>query len=128
MLGKTRIGNICYNVSDIERTEKFYRNAIGLTVQNMGDDGSGNDWLLASTAGNLDLLFFKTESRAGNSPIIVFDLEDGGIDTIISALEDKGVVIASPVSLAPGGWSAEVLDPDGHTISMYQAEDKPREA
>lgn len=126
MFGKTRIGNICYYVSDIARTETFYRDVLGLEVMNMGDDGSGNDWLQANTAGGLELIFFKMESRPGNSPIIVFDLTEGGIDTLVAGLAEKGATIVTPVSHAPGGWSADIADPDGHTISMYQSEDVPR--
>lgn len=126
MFGKTRIGNICYYVSDIARTEAFYRDVLGLEVINMGDDGSGKDWLQANTAGGLELIFFQTESRPGNSPIIVFDLTEGGIDTVVAGLAEKGATIVTPVSHAPGGWSADISDPDGHTISMYQSEDFPR--
>jgi predicted enzyme related to lactoylglutathione lyase len=126
MFGKTRIGNICYYVSDIARTETFYRDVLGLEVVNMGDDGSGNDWLQANTAGGLELIFFKMESRPGNSPIIVFDLTEGGIDTLVAGLAEKGATIVTPVSHAPGGWSADIADPDGHTISMYQSQDVPR--
>lgn len=126
MFGKTRIGVVCYYVSDIARTEAFYRDVLGLEVMNMGDDGSGNDWLQASTAGGVDLIFFKQESKPGNSPIVVFDLADGGIDTVIASLAEKGATIVTPVSHAPGGWSADFSDPDGHVISMYQPEAAPR--
>lgn len=126
MFAKTRIGNICYYVTDIDRTERFYRDTLGLDVQRMGDDGSGNDWLMATTAGGIDLIFFKLESRPGNSPIIVFDLADGGIDDVFSALAEKGATIVTPVSHAPGGFSAEMSDPDGHVFSYFQSEDKPR--
>lgn len=126
MFGKTRIGNICYYVSDIARTEAFYREVLGLEVLNMGDDGSGKDWLQANTAGGLELIFFQTESRPGNSPIIVFDLTEGGIDTVVAGLAEKGATIVTPVSHAPGGWSADIADPDGHTISMYQTQEVPR--
>lgn len=126
MLANVRIGNICYYVKDIDRTEAFYRDTLGLDVQRMGDDGSGNDWLLAPTAGGLELIFFKQDSRPGNTPIVVFDLAEGGIDDTIGALAAKGVTIVTPVSHAPGGWSAEVADPDGHQLSFYQGEDKPR--
>ena len=34
--------------------------------------------------------------------------------------------IVTPVSHAPGGWSAEFADADGHVLSMYQTEDVPR--
>lgn len=126
MFGKVRIGAVCYYVNDIARTEAFYRDVLGLEVANMGDDGSGNDWLQATTEGGIDLLFFKQESRPGNSPIVVFDLKDGGIDTLVAALAEKGATIVTPVSHAPGGWSAEIADPDGHTISMYQSAEAPR--
>lgn len=126
MFGKTRIGAICHYVGDIARTEAFYRDVLGLEVANMGDDGSGNDWLQAGTEGGVDLIFFKQESRPGNSPIIVFDLAEGGIDTVVAALAEKGATIVTPVSHAPGGWSAEIADPDGHMVSMYQSAEAPR--
>ncbi len=126
MFGKCNIGSICYFISDIKKTESFYHDVLGLDVQRMGDDGEGNDWLLAKTANDIELIFFKQESRPGNSPIIVFDIPEGGIDDIVSGLAEKGVTIVTPVSHAPGGWSADIADPDGHPISMYQGEDKPR--
>mgnify|MGYP000902841616 CR=1 FL=1 len=30
------------------------------------------------------------------------------------------------VSHAPGGWSSEIADPDGHQISFFQSAEKPR--
>lgn len=125
MFGKSRIGNICYYVSDIDRTEAFYRDVLGLEVQRMEDDEAGS-WLIAQTANGIDLIFFKMESRPGNSPIIVFDLPDGGIDDVVAGLSAKGATIVTPVSHAPGGWSSEFADPDGHTISMYQTVEAPR--
>lgn len=126
MLARTRIGNICYYVTDIDRTEAFYRDVVGLEVQRMDDDGSGNAWLIASIENNVDLIFFRMECRPGNSPVIVFDLAEGGIDDVVKGLADKGATIVTPVSHAPGGWSGDFADPDGHTISLYQSEDVPR--
>ena len=126
MLSRSRIGTICYYVTDIARTETFWRDVIGLDVQRMDDDGSGNPWLLASIENNIELIFFRNECRPGNSPIVVFDLPEGGIDDVLAGLAEKGATIVTPVSHAPGGWSAEIADPDGHQISMYQSEDAPR--
>ncbi len=126
MFGKSNLSTICYYVSDINKTEAFYRDVLGLDVQRMGDDGSGSDWLLAKTANDIELIFFKQESRPGNSPIVVFDIPQGGIDDVVASLAEKGVTIVTPVNHAPGGWSAEFADPDGHTLSMYQSEDVPK--
>lgn len=126
MLTNCKITTICYYVNDIDRTEAFYRDVIGLDVQRMGDDGEGNDWLMAGIEGNVELIFFKQECRPGNTPIIVFDLAEGGIDDIVAGLAEKGATIVTPVSHAPGGWSSEFSDPDGHVISVYQSEASPR--
>lgn len=126
MFGKRKLGAICYYVSDIDRTQAFYRDALGLDVQRMDDDGHGNAWLRAKTANDIELIFFQQASRPGNTPIVVFEIADGGIDDIVSALAQKGVTIVTPVSEAPGGWSSDIADPDGHILSMYQSAEVPR--
>lgn len=123
MLGQARIGNICYYVADLDRTERFWRDVVGLPVQRVED---GEAFLIAPTAGGVDLIFFVREARPGDSPIIVFTLEDGGIDDVAEALVEHGATIVTPVSHAPGGWSGDYADPDGHVLSLYQAVEKPR--
>ncbi|MGB1238793.1 MAG: VOC family protein, partial [Pseudomonadales bacterium] len=120
MLGNTKIGAICYYVKDIDKTQAFYRDALGLDIQRMEDESG--DWLIAQTANALELIFFQGESRPGNTPIVVFDLAQGGIDSVVAELAEKGVTIVTPVSHAPGGWSAEFIDPDNHQLSLYQTE------
>lgn len=126
MFGKSRLGAVCYYVNDLDRTETFYRDVLGLAVQRMDDDGDGNPWLAATTANGVELIFIKLESRPGNTPIVVFEVAEGGIDDLVSELAGKGVTIVTPVSHAPGGWSAEFKDPEGHILSMYQSADVPR--
>jgi len=126
MIPSPRIGTIFFYVSDIDRTERFYRDVIGLEVERMPDDGSGHPWLNAPIPGNTDLIFFRGEVRVGNSPMLVFGLEEGGVDALIDGLAAAGTTIVTPVSHAPGGWSAEFADPDGHVFSVYQSEDQPR--
>jgi glyoxylase I family protein len=121
-----RIGAICSYVARSERTEAFYRDVIGLDVRRMDDDGSGHEWLMARISDGVELIFFQKDSRSGDSPIIVFDLPEGGIDSVIESLAAKGTTIVTPVSEAPGGWSGEFADPDGHVLSLYQSETMPR--
>ena len=53
-------------------------------------------------------------------------LGKGGIDSMVASLAAAGVEIVTPVSEAPGGWSAELKDPDGHILSLYQDASLPR--
>lgn len=126
MFKKARLGNICYYITDVDRTEAFYRDVLGLEIDRMPGDEGEPDWLIAHTVNGIDLLFFQMDSRPGNSPIIVFELAEGGIDDTVAALAAKGATIVTPVSHAPGGWSAEIADPDGHQVSMYQSAEAPR--
>ena len=70
--------------------------------------------------------FFQMEGMRGNTPALVFELADGGIDDVVAALAAKGVTIVTPVSEAPGGWSADFLDPDGFGLGLYQSGEVPR--
>lgn len=124
MLGQARIGNICYYVANLDRTERFWRDVVGLDVQRVKEGSEA--FLIASTAGGVDLIFFVRDARPGDSPIIVFTLDDGGIDDVAAALVEKGATIVPPVSHAPGGWSGDYADPDGHVLSLYQPAEKPR--
>ena len=63
MFAKCRLGAVCYYVNDINRTEAFYRDVLGLAVERMDDDGDGNPWLMAKTANGVEVLFIKQESR-----------------------------------------------------------------
>lgn len=65
------------------------------------------------------------DAARGSSPAVVFTI-DGGIDDVVAGLAEKGVNIVTPVSEAPGGWSADFLDPDGFGLGLWQSGDFPR--
>jgi glyoxylase I family protein len=116
---------IILNVRDVLVTERFYTDHLGVEfVRNTEEDGS--IWLLAKLGRDVELLAFPGDPLPGNTPGIVFGLADGGIDSFVASLAAAGVDIVTPVSEAPGGWSADFLDPDGHVVSFYQSESHPR--
>jgi glyoxylase I family protein len=124
MLGKPRVGAIVFYVKDLARAKQFYGETLGLkTTINPGHDDEGYDdakheWMLAE-AENASLIFFVRSEPVGRTPIVVFSLT-GGIDDVVEKLARRGVQIITPVSEAPGGWTADFLDPDGHVLSFYQ--------
>lgn len=125
MLPKLNGVAVILHVQDIRRTERFYAEHLGIVfARNAEADGS--EWLLAKLGDETEILVFPGGTAPGNSPGIVFGLAEGGIETVVARLEAASVEIVSPVAAAPGGWSADFKDPDGHTISLFQADSLPK--
>jgi predicted enzyme related to lactoylglutathione lyase len=124
MIPKPHRASIVFYVADIARTERFYKETLGIDLTRM--EGAEPFWLNGVLESGLELVFFEMEGVRGNTPALIFDIAEGGIDDIVAALVAKGVTIVTPVSEAPGGWSADFLDPDGFGLGLYQSADKPR--
>lgn len=121
---KPKSASVAFYVSDIQRTEKFYNETMGLDLTR--EEGAEPFWLQGRLEGGLEIIFFEMEATRGNTPALIFTVEDGGIDDIVASLTSQGVTIVTPVSEAPGGWSADFLDPDGFGLGLWQSGDKPR--
>ena len=111
---------IVFMVQSLERTLQFYAETLGL------DLAQHEGYLLAKLASGTELLFFEGEAVRGSSPQVVFGLDDGGIDTAVEGLAERGAQVLTPVTEAPGGWSVEFKDPDGHPLAFYQDGALPR--
>src|SRR5687767_3160761 len=112
---------VVFMIQNLERTRRFYADALGLELAQK-EEG----YLLGTLPGGTELVFFEGEAVRGTSPQIVFGLDEGGIDTAAEALVARGVQLLTPVSEAPGGWSVEFKDPDGHPLAFFQEEALPR--
>jgi glyoxylase I family protein len=124
MAFKPKTASVVFYVSDIARTEAFYNETFGLDLQRQ--EGAEPYWLQGTLESGLELIFFQMEGKRGNTPALIFTVPDGGIDDIVASLAAKGVTIVTPVSEAPGGWSADFLDPDGFGLGLWQSGDLPR--
>jgi glyoxylase I family protein len=111
---------VVFMVHSLERTRRFYAETLGLELIQM------EGYLLGKLASGTELLFFEGEAVRGTSPQIVFGLDEGGIESTAEALVARGVQLLTPVSEAPGGWSVEFKDPDGHPLAFYQDAALPR--
>jgi predicted enzyme related to lactoylglutathione lyase len=111
---------VVFLVQSLERTRRFYAEALGIELTPL------EGYLSGKLAGGTELVFFEGEAVRGTSPQVVFGLDEGGIDTAVEALAERGVQLLTPVTEAPGGWSVEFKDPDGHPLAFYQVEALPR--
>lgn len=121
---KPKSASVVYYVSDIARTEKFYNETLGLELTRM--EGAEPFWLQGKLEGGLEIIFFEMDGVRGNTPALIFTVDGGGIDDIVTTLAEQGVIIVTPVSEAPGGWSADFLDLDGFGLGLWQSEEFPR--
>ena len=102
---KAKSASIVFYVSDIVRTESFYRDTLGIPLERQ--EGAEPFWLQGRVGeGGPDMVFFQQEGKRGDTPALVFELDEGGIDDVVAELVGRGVTIVTPVSEAPGGWSA----------------------
>ena len=111
---------VVFMVRNLGRTRRFYADALGLELTQK------EGYLSGFLPGGTELVFFEGEAVRGTSPQIVFGLDEGGIDTAAEALVARGVQLLTPVTEAPGGWSVELADPDGHPLALFQEEALPR--
>ncbi len=115
---------VLFNVSDLNRTEHFYRDILGIDIERQ-PGGDEPDWLLGKLGDAVELMFFEGKDEIGRSPIVVFELNEGGMESVLEKLSGQGVEIVTPVTEAPGGWSSEFVDPDGHPLAFYQSGELP---
>lgn len=114
---------IVFIVADLPLTHRFYSETLGLAFEVADFDGG---YLQARLPGDVEFVFLEGEASRGATPQVVFGLAKGGIDGIVASLAAAGVELVTPVTEAPGGWSAEFKDPDGHILSLYQDGALPR--
>lgn len=124
MIPKPHNASIVFYVADIARTERFYTKTLGIDLTRM--EGAEPFWLNGRLDNGLEIIFFEMDGVRGNTPALIFDIAEGGIDDVVAGLVAEGVTIVTPVSEAPGGWSADFLDPDGFGLGLYQSAEKPR--
>lgn len=114
---------IVFVVADLARTHRFYSKTLGIPFE---VEDFENGYLQARLPGDVELVFLPGEATCGTTPQVVFGLAKGGIDSMVASLAAAGVELVTPVTEAPGGWSAEFKDPDGQILSVYQDGALPR--
>src|SRR5687767_15347332 len=114
---------IVFIVADLARAHRFYSKTLGLSFEVEDFEGG---YLQARLPGDVEFVFLRGEAPRGATPQVVFGLAKGGIDAMVASLAAAGVELVTAVTEAPGGWSAEFKDPDGHILALYQDGALPR--
>ena len=125
----TWLGQYCINVTDLERSERFYEDIIGLKVQSRTQIPNVNEVVLAADVGGGRLQLAQWLDRSG--PIdhgtalwkIYMNVDD------CVAVHDRAVAAGFTSTMEPkklDRWPVTVgfiLDPDGYSIELVQRHD-----
>ena len=107
------------SASDFPRSRRFYGETLGLP------EGGGfeNDWVEFALG---PLLLKLTPMRPGEVPSrnqVAAVFSTWSLDETITKLKERGVTVPRPPADEFTGRSAEILDPDGYRIIVFQASD-----
>jgi glyoxylase I family protein len=103
--------------SDFSRSRRFYGETMGLPEAG----GFENDWVEFALG---PLLLKLTPLRPGEVPArnqVAAVFSTASLDDSISRLKERGVTVTRPPADEFTGRSAEILDPDGYRIILFQA-------
>jgi glyoxylase I family protein len=105
--------------SDFPRSRRYYGDTLGLPEAG----GFENDWVEFALG---PLLLKLTPLRPGEVPArnqVAAVFSTSSLDETLAKLKEKGVTVTRPPAEEFTGRSAEVLDPDGYRIIIFQPSD-----
>lgn len=105
--------------SDFSRSRRFYGETLGLPEAG----GFENDWVEFALG---PVLLKLTPLRPGEVPArnqVAAVFSTASLDDEIARLKERGVTVTRPPADEFTGRSAEILDPDGYRVILFQASD-----
>ena len=107
------------SASDFSRSRRFYGETLGLPEAG----GFENDWVEFALG---PLLLKLAPLRPGDVPArnqVAAVFSTWSLEETIAKLKERGVTVTRPPADEFTGRSAEILDPDGYRIIVFQASD-----
>jgi catechol 2,3-dioxygenase-like lactoylglutathione lyase family enzyme len=102
-----------YYVKDMKKSVEWFSSRLGLKP-----DHESKDWTEFHLGGHaLCLHLAKKDPYPANGSLI---LHVGDIKGIVASLKKAGATVEEPHEVHPGAWAADVRDPDGNVLSVYE--------
>jgi lactoylglutathione lyase len=115
-----KVGAVILLVSNMEKSVKFYSDALELPIKAKSKDWTEffkNDTVLA-----LHPAKKKSKLKTGSGMLVGFEVTD--LNSTIKKLKEKRVRFFKKPKEEPFGKHAIVQDPDGHLISIAEIKEK----
>ncbi|MGH2350599.1 MAG: VOC family protein [Chloroflexota bacterium] len=111
---------VSYTVTDMDRAEAFYRDALGLdVVTRRGEPGTRSNGFMELAAGGTAISLTAMEPQP--NAIVALAVDDVG--AAVAELRGKGVPIVMEPLETPDCFMAVVADPDDNKILIHQRKD-----
>ena len=107
-----RLGTVMLAVSDLPRSVEFYRDVLGLEVEQHSDS-----WAQADAGGTSIGMHVSDNVNPDQSIVLIFDVDD--VDDTLNAVRRRGLDAGEPDD-QPYGRIATLTDPDGYTFQILQ--------
>jgi predicted enzyme related to lactoylglutathione lyase len=112
---------VSYSVTDMDRSEAFWRDALGLDVEvARGEPGTRASGYMELDAGGVAIGLVAMPNTHPNG-IVALAVDHVG--EAVDELRGKGVKIAMETIESPVCYMAVVEDPDGNKILLHQRKD-----
>jgi predicted enzyme related to lactoylglutathione lyase len=101
---------------------RFYADGLGLSVERSWDDPGNQGWLLrAGTEAYVEVIAANDHYPAGEVGSTQLVLEVAAVDQVVDRLRGTGAtVLAEPADMPWNARTAQVLDPEGLTVNLFQ--------
>ncbi len=110
-----QITHLAILVSDIRKATNFYSYVLGLPVVNKSERGAE-----FRTEGVILSLKPRDPSAGSGSAQITFQVQD--LDVVFAEAKQRGAKVLTPPHTVDAGRTAQVADPDGNIIELFEPE------
>lgn len=115
MAGIQRIGNVFYNVIDMDAAVAFYRDVLGLTLKFQ----DGAHWA-AFDCGGVTLALNGDGPDAPGPGGATVSLRVDGLDALVTDLRGKGAALDPEIQTGAHERKIGVRDPSGNSLVLYE--------
>ena len=119
----SRVGAVIIQVSDMEKSSKFYNETLNLPLKTKSKDWT--EFFNSGTVVALHRVYSKDQVSSGKGMLLGFTVYD--FETVVKNLKENKVAFFKEPTEESFGMHTIIKDPDDHLISIAQIKRKPTE-